>query len=60
MMKDNKLRRANKETRHVWDANAAYWDEYMGEGNDFVELLSWPAIARLLIVSPARTCPFRM
>jgi hypothetical protein len=25
----------------------------MGEGNDFVNLLCWPAIERLLIVSPA-------
>jgi hypothetical protein len=33
--------------------NAAYWDEYLGVGNDFVNLLCWPAIERLLIVSPA-------
>ena len=51
-MRDNNLRKANQETRHAWDVNAAYWDEYMGEGNDFVELSCWPAIERLLIVSP--------
>ena len=45
------LKKANQETRDVWDINAAYWDEYMGEGNDFVELLCWPAIERLLDVS---------
>ncbi len=38
----------NKETRDAWNANAAFWDEKMGEGNDFVNLLQWPAILRLL------------
>ena len=49
-MKDIDLKKANQETRQVWDENAAYWDEYMGEGNDFVELLCWPAIELLLDV----------
>jgi hypothetical protein len=31
----------------------------MGEGNDFMELLCWPAIGRLLIVSPFRMYPNR-
>jgi hypothetical protein len=31
----------------------------MGEGNDFVELLCWPAVGRLLIVSPYRMYPNR-
>jgi SAM-dependent methyltransferase len=39
---------ANEETRQAWDANAAYWDKKMGEGNDFVNLLEWPAMLRLL------------
>lgn len=39
---------ANEETRKVWDANAAFWDKRMGEGNDFVNILIWPAIERLL------------
>lgn len=43
---------ANEETRAAWDANAAYWDERMGEGNDFVNVLIWPAVARLLPVTP--------
>ncbi len=42
------LRKANEETRTAWDANASFWDEKMGEGNDFVNLLQWPAILRLL------------
>lgn len=38
----------NDETRAVWDANADFWDARMGEGNDFVEVLCWPALTRLL------------
>lgn len=49
-MKD--LRQANLETREAWDENAAFWDERMGEGNDFVELLIWPATERLLALEP--------
>ncbi len=29
------VRRANEEVREVWNANAAFWDERMAEGNDF-------------------------
>jgi 2-polyprenyl-3-methyl-5-hydroxy-6-metoxy-1,4-benzoquinol methylase len=46
------LRRANEETREGWNANAAFWDERMGEGNDFVEVLIWPATERLLALQP--------
>lgn len=42
------LRQANEETRQAWNENAAFWDERMGEGNDFVEVLLWPATERLL------------
>lgn len=43
------LEEANTETRAAWDANAAYWDARMGDtGNDFVNELIWPAVARLL------------
>ena len=42
------LGQANIETREVWNENAAFWDERMGEGNDFVEVLTWPATERLL------------
>ncbi len=34
----------------AWEANAAFWDQRMGEGNDWVERLCWPAITRLLDV----------
>ena len=43
---------ANAETRAAWNANAAFWDARMGEGNDFVNVLLWPAEQRLLPVTP--------
>lgn len=46
------LEAAHRETRAAWDDNAAYWDEYMGEGNDFVEILVWPSACRLLDLNP--------
>jgi ubiquinone/menaquinone biosynthesis C-methylase UbiE len=51
-MRDEELRRANEETREAWNENATFWDERMGEGNDFVEELVWPATERLLAVCP--------
>ena len=50
----NDKKSANLETRQAWDANAAYWDEKMDEGNDFVNLLEWPAILRLLDPQPGQ------
>lgn len=52
MMTGDSLRRAHEETREAWNVNAAFWDERMGEGNDFVEVLIWPATERLLAVMP--------
>lgn len=42
----------SQEAQDAWDENAAYWDEYMGEGNDFVNVLCWPALERLLSPAP--------
>lgn len=42
------VRNDNDRARHAWNANARFWDEGMGEGNHFVEVLLWPAIERLL------------
>jgi 2-polyprenyl-3-methyl-5-hydroxy-6-metoxy-1,4-benzoquinol methylase len=36
------------DARSAWDANAGFWDERMGEGNEFFSLLIWPATERLL------------
>ena len=42
------------EVERVWNHNSAYWDSYMGEGNDFVDVLCWPAIEKLLSVQPGQ------
>ena len=53
-MTPDDLRAANEETHRAWNANAAFWDERMGEGNDFFTLLEWPAVERLLEVKPGQ------
>lgn len=40
----------NQLARFAWERNAQFWDERMGEGNDWLELLEMPAILRLLQV----------
>ena len=54
MTSSEDIRHANEETRSAWDANASFWDERMGEGNDFFHLLQWPAIMRLLDPQPGQ------
>jgi SAM-dependent methyltransferase len=39
---------ANECTRQAWEANAAFWDQRMGDGNDWMDLLVWPATLQLL------------
>jgi 2-polyprenyl-3-methyl-5-hydroxy-6-metoxy-1,4-benzoquinol methylase len=51
-MTANDLQGANEETREAWNLNAAFWDERMAEGNDFVQVLLWPATERLLDLRP--------
>ncbi|MDX9992503.1 MAG: class I SAM-dependent methyltransferase [Anaerolineales bacterium] len=53
-MPPHDIRRANLETLAAWNANASAWDARMGEGNDFVEILQWPAILRLLAPQPGQ------
>jgi 2-polyprenyl-3-methyl-5-hydroxy-6-metoxy-1,4-benzoquinol methylase len=38
----------NAHTQRAWNANAEFWDERMAEGNEFFNLLVWPAVERLL------------
>lgn len=40
------------EVREIWDAKAAFWDERMGDGNQFQRELLGPAVERLLDVKP--------
>lgn len=42
----------NRETQAIWNENAAYWDQRMGEGNLFQRMLVGPATERLLAVKP--------
>ena len=51
-MSDFELKAAHEQTRAAWNVNATYWDEFMGEGNDFVETLIWPSVQRLLALQP--------
>jgi SAM-dependent methyltransferase len=43
------------ENRRIWNANARWWDDRIGDGNDFQTLLIEPATERLLGVSSADT-----
>lgn len=45
----------NRETQDIWDRNAEWWDDKMGEGNDFQNLLIGPATERLLELRPGET-----
>lgn len=47
-MQDDTTRSLTEETRAIWDAKADFWDERMGEGNQFQRLLVGPATERLL------------
>ncbi len=42
----------NRESRDIWDQNAAAWDEAMGEGNAFQRVLIAPTEERLLKLRP--------
>ena len=51
MKKD--LRTLNNQTRNAWEANAEVWDKRMGvDGNDFFNILCWPALKSLLDLKP--------
>ena len=38
----------NAHVQRAWNTNAEFWDERMAEGNDFFNLLVWPAVEKLL------------
>jgi 2-polyprenyl-3-methyl-5-hydroxy-6-metoxy-1,4-benzoquinol methylase len=38
----------NTQAKDAWNRNAEFWNERMGEGNDFFNILLWPAVERLL------------
>lgn len=45
----------HEETRRIWDQKAAFWDERMGDGNEFQRILIGPACERLLNLQPGET-----
>ncbi len=42
----------NSDVKRIWDVNAPFWDDYMGEGNHFQKVLLGPNIERMLAVVP--------
>lgn len=46
------LRMPTDEPKEIWETIAAYWDEQVGEGNDFQKQLVMPATDRLLAPKP--------
>jgi SAM-dependent methyltransferase len=42
----------NQQTHEIWNANAAFWDKYMGEGGSFQQSLIGPTTERLLDLTP--------
>ncbi len=43
---------ANSQVQEIWEQNAAFWDEYMGEGGVFQRVLIGPTTERLLDLQP--------
>jgi 2-polyprenyl-3-methyl-5-hydroxy-6-metoxy-1,4-benzoquinol methylase len=48
---ESDLRRLNQEVKTIWNRNADFWDQQMGEGNDFHKSLIEPAQLELLKVA---------
>lgn len=42
----------NRDAQAIWDANATFWDDAYGEGNQFQRVLLGPALERLLALQP--------
>ncbi len=42
----------NDETREIWDTNAEWWDDRIGDGNSFQDVLIEPATERLIEIAP--------
>ncbi len=50
---EKNLNDLNIETHEAWEINAEVWDRRMGdEGNDFFNILCWPALASFLDLKP--------
>ncbi len=40
----------NRNVHDAWNINARFWDAHMADGNEFFNVLIWPAVERLLSV----------
>jgi SAM-dependent methyltransferase len=54
-MSTDDLPSLNADVRRIWDANAQWWDDRIGDGNDFQVQLIEPATERLLDLKPGET-----
>ncbi len=45
----------NEETQEIWNTNAEWWDDRIGDGNTFQDVLIEPATERLLEIGPGTT-----
>src|SRR5215470_12051115 len=45
----------NEAVREIWDRNADFWNERMGDGNEFHRVLIGPAQERLLDLRPGES-----
>lgn len=50
--KSQDLVELNRQAREIWNQNARFWDEKMGDGNQSQRLLTGPASERLLGIRP--------
>jgi 2-polyprenyl-3-methyl-5-hydroxy-6-metoxy-1,4-benzoquinol methylase len=55
MAQQDNLEHLNREAQEIWNTNAAWWDDTVGEGNAFQRELIGPATERLLDLKPAET-----
>lgn len=53
-MTTDHVRDPNQQSISAWNANAAFWDEHMGDGNDWHRQLVRPATDRLLAAEPGQ------
>jgi SAM-dependent methyltransferase len=45
----------SEDNRRIWDANASWWDDQIGDGNEFQTVLIEPATERLLDIAAGDT-----
>lgn len=52
MWSEEEFQGLNAEVREIWNTNADFWNERMGEGNEFHRVLIGPTQERLLELRP--------